>query len=188
MRKISTIFDRNWETNRKVNEKLIVDFNFEEAIATEKLDGMNVRVTIRKGTVVRVEKRRNPNKIQKQMGITEPWYIDAQQEAKEDRWIFDAVSNTDFTQVPDGEWSGEALGPKIQGNPLNLIEHQIFLFSLPEWREKIILKEVPFSFDQLKDFLANQKSIIGNDALIEGIVWHHPNGEMVKIKRKDFGL
>jgi len=61
MEKIRTMFDRNWHGNRKVNSKLIVtDFDFENAIATEKLDGVNVRVTVRNEIVMRVEKRRNP--------------------------------------------------------------------------------------------------------------------------------
>jgi len=188
MRKIFTIFDRNWETDRKVNEKLIVDFNFEEAIATEKLDGMNIRLTVRGGTIVRVEKRRNPSKIQKQKGITEPWYVDADAFASQDKWIFDAVKNTDFTEVRDGEWSAEAIGKNIQGNPLNLENNQVFLFSLPEWKERIIFNNVPYTYEGLRTFLKDQKSLIGHDAPIEGIVWHHPNGDMVKIKRKDCGL
>ena len=186
MKKILTIFDRNWESDRKVNPKLIVDFNFAEAIATEKLDGMNIRLTIRKGTVVRVEKRRNPTQLQKGEGIFEPWYVDAQESDTQDKWIFDAVRNTDFSTVVDGEWSGEAIGKNIQGNPLNLENNQVFLFSLPDWKAKITLVDVPNNFDEMAAYLKNRKSVIGNDALIEGIVWHHPNGEMVKIKRKDF--
>ncbi|MEM6804678.1 MAG: hypothetical protein AAF696_24995, partial [Bacteroidota bacterium] len=96
MRKIPTIFDRNWDTDRKVNAKLAVDFDFEQAIATEKIDGTNIRITMRQGTVVRVEKRRNPNKAQKQQGIQEPWYVDAIESAKEDKWIYDAVKSTDL--------------------------------------------------------------------------------------------
>lgn len=186
MRKILTIFDRNWDSNRKVNEKLIVDFDFENAIATEKLDGMNIRLTIRNGQVVRVEKRRNPSKDQKKIGIVDPWYVDAISTASEDKWIFDAVENTDLTKVPDGEWSAEAIGKNIQGNPLSLDGNQVFIFSLPEWRAKITFDTVPFTFDELHKFFENQKSLIGNDVPIEGIVWHHPNGDMVKIKRKDF--
>lgn len=186
MRKIKTIFDRNWNGNRKVNARIAVDFNFEEAIATEKLDGMNVRVTVRSGTLVRLEKRRNPSKVQKQKGITEPWYVDAQETDYQDKWLFDAAKNTDFKEVKDGEWSAEALGKNIQGNPLLLDRNEIFIFSLPEWRAKIILDNVPHHYDELKEYLENQKSLIGNNAPIEGIVWHHPNGDMVKIKRKDF--
>lgn len=120
MKKIKTIFDRDWDGNRKVIDKLIVDFDFANAIATEKLDGTNVRVTVRNNEFVRLEKRFNPTKIQKHNGITEPWYIDADEYSPQDKWIFDAVRNTDFSQVPDGEWSGEAVGKNIQGNPLNL--------------------------------------------------------------------
>ena len=181
-----TIFDRNWEGNRKVNEKVIVDFEFEKAIATEKLDGMNIRLTIRSGEVMRVEKRRNPNKEQKKRGITEPWYVDASEEASEDKWIFDAVSNTDLIAVPDGEWSAEVLGKNIQGNPLELDHNEVFIFSLPEWSKKITLAAVPITFDALKSFLQKQRSFLNPDAPIEGVVWHHPNGTMVKIKSKDF--
>ena len=129
MEKIPTIFDRNWETNRKVNEKLVVKhFDFDNSIATEKLDGTNVRVTVRNHIVVRVEKRRNPDKNQKAKGIVDPWYVDAIETDNADGYIFDAVNNTDFSTVPDGEWSAEALGEKIQGNPLNLVGHTLFHF------------------------------------------------------------
>lgn len=186
MEKIKTIFERNWETNRKVADQLAVDFDFANAVATEKLDGMNIRITMRNGHVVRIEKRRNPSKEQKAMGIVDPWYVDTHPENAEDKWLLDAVASTDLTAVPDGEWSAEALGKHIQGNPLNLEGHQVFLFSLPDWRARITFVDVPHTFAELKEWLAVQKSTIGTDARIEGIVWHHPDGSMVKIKRKDF--
>jgi len=188
MQKIPTIFNRNWEGNRKIIDQLLIpDFDFENAIATEKLDGMNVRVTVRNHTVVRLEKRRNPSKIQKKNGIVDPWYVDANVEAKEDAYLFDAVKSNDFSEVPDGEWSAEALGEKIQGNPLNLLGHKLFIFSLPAWREKVVFENVPTGFEELKEWLPKQKSIFGNDCGIEGIVWHNLNsGLMCKIKTKDF--
>ena len=75
MRKIKTIFERNWEGNRAVIDKYIEGFSTDfllDAVATEKMDGTNIRVTVRSGQVMRVEKRRNPDKIQKHKGITEP--------------------------------------------------------------------------------------------------------------------
>lgn len=188
MEKIPTIFDRNWDGDRKVNATLVVeDFDFDQAIATEKLDGMNVRVTVRNHTVVRVEKRRNPSKLQKQQGIKSPWYVDAHQSEKADAYIFDAVKNTDFSSVPDGEWSAEALGEKIQGNPLNLVGHTLFIFTLKDWKERIIFHDAPTNFEELKVWLPVQKSKFGNDCGIEGIVWHDPKtGAMCKIKVKDF--
>lgn len=188
MEKIPTIFDRNWDTDRKVNDKILVsDFDFHHAIATEKLDGTNVRVTVRNHIVVRVEKRRNPDKVQKAKGIVDPWYVDADPTDKGDAYIFDAVKHTDFSTVPDGEWSAEALGEKIQGNPLNLNGHTLFIFSLPSWRAKIVFENVPTDFESLKKWLPEQKTKFGNSSGIEGIVWHHPDsGRMCKIKVKDF--
>lgn len=122
MKKITTIFDRDWEGNRKVIDKLLIDpEKFLIATATEKLDGTNVRVTVRNHTAVRLEKRRNPDKIQKQKGISEPWYVDADEYDAQDKWMYDALKNTDLTDIPDGEWSGEALGTNIQGNPYGLV-------------------------------------------------------------------
>ncbi len=188
MEKIPTIFDRNWETNRKVNEKLVVEnFDFENSIATEKLDGTNVRVTVRNHIVVRVEKRRNPDKVPKANGIVDPWYVDADEMDKADAYIFEAVKNTDFSAVPDGEWSAEALGERIQGNPLNLVGHTLFIFSLAAWCEKVKYENVPTDFEGLKKWLPEQKTKFGNDSGIEGIVWHNlKTGEMCKIKIKDF--
>jgi len=112
MKKVKTIFERNWEGNKKVINKLIVDFDFKNAIATEKLDGTNVRLTVRNHTLVRLEKRRNPDKIQKAKGIIEPWYIDADEYSPGDKYIFEAAKNTKLSDIPDGEWSGEAVGKK----------------------------------------------------------------------------
>src|SRR3990167_4338444 len=185
MRKIKTIFERNWEGNSAVIDKYIEGFTPElliGAIATEKLDGMNVRVTIRNGGSVRLEKRRNPDKIQKHKGITEPWYIDAS-ESSEDKWLNDALKNTDLSKLPDGEWSGEALGKNIQGNFLNLESNRIVFFTL---NQAPIFEGVPTDYKGLKNWLPEQRSKYGNNCGIEGIVWHCPNGDMFKIKVKDF--
>ncbi|WP_238916796.1 RNA ligase family protein [Clostridium sp. YIM B02555] len=185
MRKIKTIFKRDLKT-RKVLDSFDVEFNFKDAIATEKLDGTNVRLTLRNETCVRVEKRRNPTKEQKKLGIIEPWYVDCE-EAPENKWIIDAVKNTSFIGVADGEYSGEALGKSIQGNPLNLEGHTVFLFTVPSKLERIVFDDVPTTYNELKEWLPKQKSKFGNNCGIEGIVWHNLiNGDMVKIKLKDF--
>lgn len=184
MKKIQTIFDRNWEGDKTVIDKPIEsppDLSF--ARATEKLDGMNVRVTIRSGISVRLEKRRNPDKVQKQKGISEPWYKDADEYDQGDKWLFDALKNTALAELPDGEWSGEALGPNIQGNPLNLETNRIVFFSL---NQAPVFENVPTTWNALKEWLPAQKSKYGNDCGIEGIVWHCADGSMFKIKTKDF--
>lgn len=185
--KIKTIFERDWEGNRKVVETY-VDGAFMaitgNCVATEKLDGTNVRLTVRNHMVVRVEKRRNPDKVQKAKGIEEPWYTEADPYAPGDKHILNAVENTDLSEVPDGEWSGEAIGPDIQGNPLNLDSNRVYLFSVSKLVEP--WNDVPVTYEELKEWLPKQKSKYGNDCGIEGIVWHCADGRMFKIKKKDF--
>lgn len=186
VRKIKTVFERDLKT-RNVVDVLDVNFDFPNAIATEKLDGTNVRVTVRCGECMRLEKRRNPTKEQKKRGIIEPWYVDANEADPGDKWIFEALRGTDLTDIPDGEHSAEALGPGIQGNPLLLEANVLFFFTIPKEVEKITFKDVPTTYAELAVWLKAQTSLFaGNKAPIEGIVWHGANGDMVKLKAKDF--
>ena len=186
MEKIPTIFERNWEGNRKVKNIFIQNLSSEKLktmTATEKLDGTNVRVTVRNHTCVRLEKRKNPTKEQKVEGIKNPWYVDAIESDQQDKHIFSALKNTDLSSVPDGEWSGEALGENIQGNPLNLTGNTIVFFSLGHTP----VLDAPTTFEELKEWLPQQESVYSkNGCKIEGIVWHGENGEMFKIKARDF--
>lgn len=182
MKKIPTIFKRDEKQNGHIIPEYSSVFFFSTAKATEKLDGMNVRVTVRNHTAVRLEKRRNPDKLQKAKGIIEPWYTDTSI-SSEDKWLNDALKNTDLSTVPDGEWSGEALGTNIQGNPLNLPTNRILFFTL---NQAPVFENVPTTYEELKEWLPKQKSKYGVDCGIEGIVWHCPDGSMMKIKTKDF--
>lgn len=187
MKKIKTIFDRDWKGKRGVINSLVVDeIILSGCFATEKVDGTNIRLTIRSGQVVRVEKRKNPSKEQKTKGIIEPWYIDAKISSSNDKWIFDAVFNTDFSNIEDGVFSGEAFGKNIQGNPLGIDNNKVFLFGHKETLNKAILKDVPLSYDELKYYLQSSKSLFNNTKQIEGIVWHNAHGDKFKIKLKDF--
>ena len=183
MEKIPTIFNRgpDFKVTEQVREGCEWVFAG-EGIATEKLDGTNVRLTIRAGQCVRLEKRRNPSKKQKQLGIKDGWYVDADEFSKEDKWIFEAMGNTDLNQWPDGEHSAEALGPRIQGNPLGLEQHICVPFNLaiPTF------DELDRSFGGLKQALNELESKYSPKNLAEGIVFHHPDGRRAKIKRKDF--
>jgi hypothetical protein len=76
--------------------------------------------------------------------------------------------------LPDGTY--ELCGPKINGNPECLSCH--ILIRHGYWCG--VLLGVPRAFDAILKYLRVRD--------IEGIVWHHPDGRMVKIKKKDFGL
>ena len=72
----------------------------------------------------------------------------------------------------------ECVGPKIQGNPEKYGEHT--LVKVVPYSTGLILAGVPRDFAGLRAYLASQD--------IEGIVFHGPNGELAKIKKRDFGL
>lgn len=183
MEKIPTLFERD-ERFR------VVDHPREdcgwvlagEGLATEKLDGTNVRLTTRSGQLVRVEKRRNPSKMQKAQGIVDGWYVDVDEFGAEDKWILAAARGTDVSNWPDGEHSCEALGPRIQGNTLGLDRAQCVPFNL----EVPSYSEVPRDYAGLRAFLADLESKYSPGHLAEGIVFHHADGRRAKIKRKDF--
>ncbi len=77
-----------------------------------------------------------------------------------------------FHGQPDGTY--ELIGPKIQGNKNHVSQHSLVLHGADPIRDD------PRTFEAIKDYLAMVE--------VEGLVWHHPDGRMAKIKRRDFGL
>ncbi|HET9143782.1 hypothetical protein [Actinophytocola sp.] len=182
MEKIPTLFERDERFRVVDRPRAECRWVFEgDGVGTEKLDGTNVRLTVRSGQLVRVEKRRNPSKAQKESGIIDGWYVDTTDSA-DDKWILAAARNTDVSDWPDGEHSCEALGPRVQGNPLGLDEHRCVPFN----RMAPVYVQVPRSYEGLQTFLATLESKFAPGHLAEGIVFHHPDGRRAKIKRKDF--
>ncbi|MEV6605201.1 hypothetical protein [Kutzneria sp. NPDC051319] len=181
MEKIPTIFERDGRFHVVDRPRADCAWVFDgEGVATEKLDGTNVRLTVRCGAIVRVEKRRNPNREQKARGIVDGWYVDA---GPEDKWIMAAADGTDVSAWPDGEHSCEAIGPRVQGNPLGLDKHVCLPFNL----SAPVYADVPRDFAGLRAFLATVDSVYSPGNLAEGLVFHHSDGRRAKIKRKDFG-
>lgn len=68
----------------------------------------------------------------------------------------------------------EACGPHFQSNPEGLPEDMF----IPHGKDGLL--NAPRNFNDLAEWFK------GRD--IEGIVWHHPDGRMAKIKKADFGL
>lgn len=77
------------------------------------------------------------------------------------------------------EGTFELIGPHFQGNPEKRDEDTFILHGTPRL-DVDGQPPVPRTFDELREWFR------GRD--IEGIVWHHPDGRMVKIKKSDFGL
>jgi hypothetical protein len=90
----------------------------------------------------------------------------------DDRWHREAFERPMIVRPQDGTY--ELCGPKVQGNPERFEVHIMLRHGME------IIDDCPRTFDGLKAWFASRD--------IEGIVWHHADGRMVKIKKKDFGL
>lgn len=92
-------------------------------------------------------------------------------EGPEDALHREALENT--LSLIEGK-TYELVGPKVNGNPYGLTRCELWEHGNTE------IEVVDYSFDALKALLE------GMDA--EGIVWHRGNGDMIKLRRKDFGF
>lgn len=90
-------------------------------------------------------------------------------DAPGDKWHAQAWSA--FGPLPDGTY--ELIGPHFNGNPEGL--------ERDEFRRHgdTTVEDIDRTFDGLKAYLGY--------ARLEGLVFHHPDGRMCKIRRKDFG-
>lgn len=188
MKKIPTIFERDWNGDRsrvvnKPNPKCQWVFDG-EGVATRKIDGTCCRILngelwkrreLRKGEVA-------PDGFEvadfdEETGKTVGWLRVG--DGPEDRWHHEA-----FAILPNGlrnYGTYELIGPKIQGNPEKTERH----FLVPHvaeigWITSPIQDDVPRTFEGISQWLREKD--------IEGIVFHHPDGRMGKIKLRDFGL
>lgn len=75
---------------------------------------------------------------------------------------------------PDGTY--ELIGEKIQGNPEKLVGRRLE----PHGGTDLDLTIKIYDFESLRSYLT--------DVDIEGIVFHHPDGRMCKLRKSDFGI
>ncbi len=181
MKKIPTMFERDWEGDRsRVMDRPhpYCGWVFAgEGVATRKMDGtccmvrgnrLFKRRELRKGELVPANFEETD--FDSETGKTVGWLPIG--EGPEDRWHREAFALG--TSWKDGTY--ELIGPKIQGNPESAPSHWLVSHAAtPDLSD-----DPPRSFDALANWLADQN--------IEGIVFHHPDGRMAKIKLRDFGL
>lgn len=93
----------------------------------------------------------------------------------DDRWQFSAMIQEALSFNQDGFVRGtyELCGPKINGNPEGLIAHALIRHA-----DAHRLGLTSLDYDHLREALWAQPW--------EGVVWHHVDGRMAKLKRKDF--
>ena len=178
MEKIISLYQRNYDGDRLVRNECVpgAEWVLEgEGMATVKMDGTCCMV--RDGKLfARYEVRQGKKAPAGFEPTTEVNPVTGRQqgwrpvgENPQDHWHQEAVKDG---MPPDGMY--ELLGPKVQSNPEGYQHHTL----VPHG--SVPAQDAPREFDALRDYLA--------DGRIEGIVWRHPDGRMVKIKGRDFGI
>ena len=106
-----------------------------------------------------------------------PHWVKCDRNLKADRYFFEAYDSMQPWKLKDGTY--ELVGIKVNGNPEKIHGHTLIKhgsISFTNGEKVYILK----SAENLKMFLSKKD--------IEGIVFHHPDGRMCKIRKKDFGF
>ncbi len=194
LKKILSLYQRNYDGDRLVRDEVVPGAEWVlagEGVATQKYDGTACMVRDSK-LFRRYDRKRDKRGQMKSLPPRwEPCEPEANEhtghwpgwlpvgEGPDDRWHRDAF-NTEleiYRAVNDGimrDGTYELCGPKVQGNPEGVREHRLLKHGIE------IYPTPPRSFKALAGWLAGEN--------LEGIVWHHPDGRMVKIKKRDFGL
>lgn len=203
MKKISTVFEINRETgtatpNVRIENQWVVDG---EGIATLKVDGSSCFFSngqlykrfdrklkkqfdiLRKkqGDKFKVEIHMFRDLPEEAISIMEtydpvtyhwPFWVPVKEDAPEDQFHNNALKNFKGS-FKEGQ-SYELVGPSIGGNLYELSQNELWDHG------SVILNISDRSFEGLK------KYIIENNE--EGIVFHHSDGRMAKLRRKDFSI
>lgn len=177
MKKIPSLFKRDFETNLIYNE---VTEGCEwvaqgEGIATKKIDGTACMIKdgiLYKRYDAKHGKPAPKNGIAcmpKPDPITGHWpFWVPVTDLPEDQYYRDAYQKI----KSDGTY--ELCGPKINKNPEGYEIHKLVPHGIIKY------PKCPRTFEEIKEFFK------GKD--IEGIVWYRDNGDMCKIKKRDFGM
>lgn len=181
MRKVPTLFQRD-PTNRRfvasdINPSCqwVIDG---EGVATRKYDGTCVMLDERGHWWARREVK--PGKAEP------PAFVEVEHDDITGKRVgWEPVSQSAFAKIhaqvmtdflvdtddlPPGTY--ELIGPRINQNPEGVERHQLRYHADAE---RLV---APRDHDGLREFLASFDG--------EGIVWHHPDGRMAKIKGRDF--
>lgn len=205
MKKIKSLFKRDYKGTHLVYDEVVEGCEWVqngEGIATRKWDGACCK--IENGQLFKRYDRKLTKAAfrKKKGGFKGPWivpddfkpapdgWIAAQEpdpvtghwpgwllvgDGPEDQYFREAYENNFATDnlgtLNDGTY--ELVGPKVNGNKDQFEYHVLVRHGCEQY------SNVPTDFEGLKNWLATVP--------IEGLVWHHPDGRMVKIKRSDFG-
>ena len=185
MKKIKSVFQRNYETDHKIRNEVVEGCEWVldgEGVATVKVDGSCCAIfdgIFYKRFDAKQGKTPPDGFIpaQEPDPITGHWagWIKADENNPADKWFWEAKRNAENRDGLLADGTYEAVGTHFQSNAEQLIHDTLIKHGsiLPS-------DEVPRTFEGLRDYLESH--------YIEGIVFHRGNGDMAKVKRVDFGF
>jgi len=179
---VRKMIDKNYILTDEITEGFEWVFEDDSVMAIEKLHGTNVSIVIVEGTVTQIYNRteRIP-------------FIN-----KGKKWITEGILNSKqrgyLEFLGDGQFFGELIGKKVNGNPYKLDGHlwiPFDTFAQKHLRYKSWGK-YPKTYQTISkwfqdDLLPLYSSMQGNrEGFVEGIVFTHPDGRMAKLRRDMF--
>jgi len=194
MKKMPSLFIREWEGDRTITEAITpgAEWVIEgEGVATRKWDGTSCLVQggkLYKRYDAKGKRAQNLDAKGFMPAQPEPdpvsghwpgWVpVDMDPKTSHDYWHlegWDAAHITHWGKTyPPDDGTYELIGPKVQGGIEGVPEHRLIRHGEDH------LLDAPRDFAGLRAYLQDRPGM-------EGIVWHHPDGRMVKLKRRDFG-
>lgn len=182
MKKIPTIFERDWNGNRnlvldRINPACQWVFDG-EGVPTRKLDG--ACCLTRNGKFFKRREIKSGGTFpsdfvavgfDQETGKSVGWVPVG--DSNDDKWFRLALENSQSALAYDCTY--EAVGPHFQGNPEGYENDCL----VPHDDGLVIVEPIERTYKGIGEYLA--------DTDIEGIVFHHPDGRMAKIKGRDFG-
>lgn len=195
MQKIISLFQRNYEGDRQVRDEVTPGAEWVingEGQGTRKWDGLAVmhrdgqwfkrydaKAFTMDGDIKRNYNRKPPEgfePLQDPDPVTGHWpgWVPCSPDNSADKLLYLTLSiyNCEIWKNGSYELVGPKIGTRGGANPEKLRDH-ILKFHGDDYLY------APRTFTELKEWFKDQD--------IEGIVWHHPDGRMAKIKKKDFG-
>jgi hypothetical protein len=177
MKKIPTLFQRDPDDRRHLLNEVTPGCEWVLAgagVATRKYDG----------TCVKFDGDRWWARREIKLGKPAPsdWVQSTDLDPVTGKWVgWEPAENSSFHKFlleadPAGDrkpGTYELVGPKINRNPEGYKAHAL----IPHGQTKFS-PDPPRDYEGLREFLLDQP--------YEGIVWHHPDGRMAKLKRRDF--
>ena len=183
MRKIMSLFQRNYEGNRKVRNEVTPGAEWVllgEGTATRKRDGIAVLIDSNGDPLMRYDAKKgrtSPPDFKPAQPEPDPitghWPGWVSALCPAGKWIIEAMNNTTWIKCgATYEVCGPKIGTRHGPNPEQLEKHTMFLHGSE------VLEDCPRTYEGIMEYL--------RDKDIEGIVFWHGIYPMVKIKKSDF--